>query len=136
MKCRKFLFFLLFLMSVATGCRHSEQIQSAAQVVMQVSVESTNEGRLFRRIYTAPEKMKIMLNYLRKLDPYTATDITPDTFRTDAYEITVLYSDGTSSVYRQIYNQYFQQDSGPWKRIDPAHGAALLSILSNMPSDH
>ena len=133
-RCR-ILFYLVMLSCILTGCRQKDAAHPASRVVTQVSVVSTNEGQQYHRIYTAPEKMKVMLNYLRKLDPYTATDIEPDTFRTDAYEITVSYSDGSNSIYRQIYNQYLQQGDGAWKRINPANGSALLPILSSMPSD-
>ena len=132
---RKFIFILLMVCCTLAGCRRKEIPGPISRIVTQVAVVSTNEGQLSEKIYTAPEKMKVMLNYLRRLDPYTATDIEPDTFRTDAYEITVSYSDGTNTVYRQIYNQYLQEGDGAWKRIDPAHGSALLPILSSMPGD-
>ncbi|MBO5953520.1 MAG: hypothetical protein J6Q53_05325 [Oscillospiraceae bacterium] len=132
---RKFIIFLTVVLCMLTGCRKKELSESVSRIVTQVSVISTNEGQLYEKIYTAPEKMKVMLNYLRLLDPYTTTDITPDTFRTDAYEITVSYSDGTNTIYRQIYNQYLQEGDGAWKRIDPVHGSALLPIVSSMPSD-
>ena len=132
---RKLILFLALLSCLLPGCHEKDLSESVSRIVTQVSVVSTNEGQLYEKIYTAPEKMKVMLNYLRLLDPYTATNIEPDTFRTDAYEITVSYSDGTNTIYRQIYNQYLQEDDGAWKRIDPVHGSALLPIVSSMPSD-
>ena len=125
-------FILLFLLS---SCRAGQSHTSMPRVVTQISVISTHEGAIQHHVYTTPAKMKILLNYLRRLDPYGDTDIEPDTFRTDAYEITLFYSDGQSSIYRQIYDQYLQENDGPWKRINPADGGYLLPILTNLPTD-
>lgn len=132
----KILFCFFILAFTVSGCRATSQTPPISRVVTQITVEATNSGQLSKKLYTAPDKMKVILNYLRKLDPYTEADIEPDTFRTDAYQITVSYSDGNNTVYRQIYNQYLQVGNGPWKRIDPIYGGALLPILSNMPGDN
>ena len=135
MKRQHLMVFPLILVCLLAGCRADQSDPSVPRVVTQISVISTHEGTIRHHVYTTPAKMKILLNYLRRLDPYGDTKIEPDTFRTDAYEITLFYSDGKSSVYRQIYDQYLQENNGPWKRINPADGGYLLPILSNVPTD-
>ena len=123
--------FILFICCLAGGCGR-RQPQKGVRVVTSVTVTSTHESQLRTQTFTDSEKMEIILNYLRKLDPYTRTHIAPDSFRSDAYEIIVSYSDGNHSVYRQIYDQYFQVPDGSWRKIDPGHGGQLLGILGDM----
>lgn len=123
--------FILFLCCVTGGCAR-QQPEKNVRVVTSITVTSTHRSQLRTQTFTDEEKMEIILNYLRKLDPYTRTDISPDSFRSDAYEIIVSYSDGNHSVYRQIYDQYFQIPDGTWRKIDPNRGGQLLGILGSM----
>ena len=96
------------------------------RVVTAISIEAGGE------IYTLtePEIMEEILFYLRQLDPYTAVDIDPETFRADMTELTVSYSDGAQTRYTQLYPEYLQTDGGAWKKIDPEDGAELWGILA------
>ena len=96
------------------------------RVVTAISIEAGGE------IYTLtePEIMEEILFYLRQLDPYTAVDIDPETFRADMTELTVSYSDGAQTRYTQLYTEYLQTDGGAWKKIDPEDGAELWGILA------
>lgn len=105
------------------------------RVVTQIDVTATHEGALLEYRYTENEKMEAILHYLRQLKPDHFTPIAADTFRTDAYEIRLTLSDGSNTVYRQIYNEYLQKDQGPWRSIDQTRGGTLLHLLSNMSSD-
>ena len=128
---RRFMIPLLFILCCLSGCGH-RQSEKPIRVVTEITVTSTHENQIRTQTFRDGNKMKIILNYLRKLDPYKKTDIAPDSFRSDAYEIIVSYSDGNYTVYRQIYNQYFQVPDGTWRRIDPEHGGQLLGILGSM----
>lgn len=105
------------------------------RVVTSVDVTATEQGTLHRFHYKDPEKVQAILGYLRRLNPDFSTPITPDTFRTDAYEIRLNLSDGTQTVYHQIYDEYLQKNGGPWKSIDRVQGGTLLQLLSELPSD-
>lgn len=122
---------ILLIFCCLSGCSR-QRTQETVRVVTEITVTSTHESQLRTQTFTDSKKMGIILNYLRKLDPYTRTDITPDSFRSDAYEIIVSYSDGNYAVYRQIYDQYFQVPDGTWRRIDPGQGGQLLGILGGM----
>ena len=124
-------FFLLFLLIAAcsglSGCNAPSQ-EPTVRVVTGISVEASGSQSI-RRTYTTDREMSNILNYLRLLDPYISVQLSPDTFRTDTYEIIVTYSDGNHTRYRQIYSDYFQQDNGSWKKIDPKIGGRLKELL-------
>jgi len=101
--------------------------------VTGIHIAATQDGSTIQKTLTDSAAMHRVLTYLRILDPYITAELEPDTFRTDRYEITVEYSDGNRTVYRQLYDEYLQIDDGDWKKIDPAHGGNLLSIVSELP---
>ena len=96
------------------------------RVVTSIRVEAYGETYTV----TDPQIMKDVMQYLRRLDPYTPADIDPETFRADVTELTVSYSDGAKTHYTQLYTEYLQTDGGTWKKIDPEDGARLWPILS------
>ena len=71
-----------------------------------------------------------VMQYLRRLDPYTAAEIDADTFRADTAHLTVEYSDGAQTQYTQLYTDYFKTEGGSWKKIDPEDGIQLWGILA------
>ena len=125
---RRFLGFLFLLLLFCGGCGKTEK-QNTVRVVTSIEITATRDGRLLRRSFTDSGDMHAILQYLRKLDPYTATELSPDSFRTDAYQIRVIFSDGTQAVYRQIYDRYFQVPDGSWRVIDPRLGDLLSDFF-------
>ena len=89
------------------------------RVVTQVQVSATHLGRTQVRAYAQPQDMEQVLTYLRLLDPYPQADIDPETFRSDTYEIVLYRSDGSTATYRQISQDFLQEENGPWYRIVP-----------------
>ena len=87
------------------------------RVVTQVRVAATTNGQTTERIYTDSKEMESVLCYLRLLQKGKKADIDPDSFRSDSYEITVSYSDGQHTVYRQLHNDFLQTDGGAWHRV-------------------
>lgn len=133
---RRFLIILVVFM-LFTGCTHYAPSgeNHPVRVVTSIDVSTTENGEILRYHYTATEKMETILKYLRKLNPDQFTPITPDTFRTDAYEIILNLSDGSQTVYHQIYDEYLKKNNGPWQRIDRGQGSALPQLLASLPSD-
>ena len=133
---RRVLIFIIITLFLC-GCTYYAPTgkNHAVRVVTQVDVLSTQGGQLQAYHYTDGEKVQAILSYLRKLSPDRQTPITPDTFRTDAYQIVLTLSDGSQSVYCQIYDEYLQKNSGPWRSIDRVQGAVLPHLLSKLPSD-
>ena len=87
------------------------------RVVTQVRVTAILGGQVYESIYTDSDKMESVLCYLRLLQKGKKTDIDPDSFRVDSYEITVHYSDGQHTVYRQLHRDFLQTDGGAWHRV-------------------
>ena len=88
------------------------------RVVTQVRVTATTNGQTTENIYTDSKEMESVLCYLRLLQKGKKADIDPDSFRADSYEITLCYSDGQSTLYRQLHNDFLQTDGGAWHRVE------------------
>lgn len=128
----------LFLMALfLNGCTYAAPpgMEHPSRVICRIDVIASQDGALYRHSYTDPEKMATVMNYLRRVGPDLSTAITPDTFRTDAYRITLSLSDGQQTVYHQIHDSYLQENGGVWHSIDPALGATLPELLWQLPSD-
>ena len=113
---RKMVVFLLsFLL---WGCAKSEVPQGPmCRVVNRVDVTATIDGQTYGETHTASKEMESVMCYLRLLQKGKKADIDPDSFRSDYYEITVSYSDGRHTVYRQLHNDFLQTDGGAWHRV-------------------
>lgn len=115
-----------------TGC--GVQRQPNYRVVTAISVTASHNQQITHYHYTRQEDMRAVLNYLRTLETFAPTLIAADTFRGDAFRITLHRSDGTQAVYYQIADGYLQKDGGPWLKTDSRHASALLRLLEALPS--
>ena len=112
---------LLLLSLLLSGCGKSEQPAGPmCRVVTQVKVSITADGQTQENTYTDYPAMEAVLCYLRLLEKGNRTNIEPESFRTDIYKITVFYSDGQHTTYRQLHNQLLQIDDGPWQTVKKA----------------
>lgn len=129
--------FVLLLLVLLTGCTYYAPPgeHHGSRVVTAVEVSASVDGLLLRRRYTGEEKMRTVLTYLRKLKPQLFANIDPETFRTNAFRITLTLSDGSRQVFHQLHDQYLQKNDGAWHSIDPAYGSALVRLLEELPSD-
>lgn len=125
------LFFLL-----VGCCRMIPESQNAPyRVVTQIHILYQN-GRLeAERSISKPDKLQSILDYLRQIDPYGTPFENPEEVSGSNFHITVLYSDGTSRLYRQRADRYMCIDDGPWKRIDPQKALELSRLMGAMASD-
>ena len=128
---RKMVVFLLsFLL---WGCAKSEVPQGPmCRVVNRVDVTATIDGQTYGETHTASKEMESVMCYLRLLQKGKKADIDPDSFRSDYYEITVSYSDGQHTVYRQLHRDFLQIDDGPWRTIDGAKIELLFPESSSI----
>ena len=111
----------LLLPFLLTGCSWQKMPAGPlCRVVTQVHINATVDGETGSITYTDPKGMESVLNYLRLLKKGNRTDIDPDSFRADSYEITLYYSDGQHTTYRQLHNDFLQTDGGAWKSIEGA----------------
>lgn len=126
----RLLAFALVLLLVLTGC--VPHYEPAYRVVTEVTVTASHNSQVRHYRYTDHPRMQAVLNYLRRLKTFAPNDIAPDTFRSDAFRITLHRSDGTQTVYHQIANGYLQKNGGRWLRIDPVHASSLLRLLGEL----
>lgn len=129
--------FIVLLALLLTGCTYYAPPgeSHASRVITAIEVTASESAQLRHYRYTTEEKMQAIMNYLRRVRPDLTTAISPDTFRTDAYRITLYLSDGTQTVYHQLYSDYLQKDGGLWRSIDAGQGAALSRLLHELPPD-
>ena len=130
-------FFILLVALVLGGCSYAAPPgeDHGPRVITAIEVTASVDGALSHYRYTREEKIRTVMTYLRKAKPARSVPITPDTFRTDAYRITLYLSDGTETVYHQLYSDYLQNNNGRWHRIDSGHGSALARLLQELPPD-
>lgn len=131
---KKLIFFIMFIYFsfIISGCSAEK---AAIRIVTGITVTESRDGRTVKHTYTQDRKTSHILNYLRILDPYISVALAEDTFRTDIYRIEVNYSDGNTTCYNQIHNDYFRTEQGVWKRIDPDIGGRLSVILEKLEDD-
>ena len=87
------------------------------------------------RHYNSPEKMEMVLLYIRLLQPLYKPEVDPETVPGDVYEITLHYSDGNSRTYRQKAHRFISSDRHPWQTVDPEHAAGLYKLMQHYSSD-
>ena len=117
---KKMVVFLL-LPLLLWGCSRSKTPAGPmCRVVNQAQVIATVDGQTYEFHHTDAKKMESVLCYLRLLQKGKKADIDPDSFRSDSYRITIYYSDGQSTTYRQLHTDFLQIDDGPWQRIEGA----------------
>ena len=117
---KKMVVFLL-LPLLFGGCSQSKApAEPMCRVVTQVGVAATINGEVYANTHTDSREMESVLCYLRLLQKGKKADIDPDSFRSDSYQITIYYSDGQSTTYRQLHTDFLQIDDGPWQTIDGA----------------
>ena len=134
---KRIFFAWVFLTSlVLPGCDGTQGEVTPVRVVTQIQVTATENGQIWQKTFSNPDKMGAVLHCLRTMEPGKVVPIAPDSFRTDAYEITVSYSDGNHTVYQQLYHQYLQRDSQGYREISERPAVRLVQLLRSMPGDH
>ncbi len=137
MKKRKFLFLLIVLCALS-GCNRQVaggDSPSLYTVTEQIDILCCRDGNTQHFSYRSPEKMEVILNYLRHLDYKGKAHTDPERIMGDRYEISVISIDGSSRIYRQRTDRYLSRDNGPWELIDPKIGNKLYPLLQATPSD-
>ena len=124
--------FLCMLMMCGCGKNHTNLV---CEVVTGVDIVTQRDGQLLRRHYTAQEKMRPVLLYLRMLNHSSLSEPIEDPEGDDVFLIAVQLSSGRRRYYRQAKHRYFSFDDGPWRSIDPGSAAGLYHIMQKFPSD-
>lgn len=121
----------VFLCLFLAGCHRTQEAQRV-RVVTEVTVSKDSQTVCS---YIAPEKMSVILNYLRLLRSKLPAPAEAELEEAPVYSIILHHSDGSETFYRQKGNRYMQTGSEGWKTIDPRYSWALETILKLMPPD-
>ena len=127
------IFFLLFGL---TACKNRGQAQSSGRVVTDITVTCQNGPIRINRHYTAAEKVRAILNYLRWIDPYGNPSEDPDALEGNLFQIIMRFSDGSEKIYLQKADRYMRIDGQNWQTIDPQKALTLSQIVGQMASDN
>lgn len=138
--CRRFRGIAAILLSAALclgGCGRQGIPEEApvCRVVTGISVTYENGPITARRHYTASDKMRAVLNYLRWVDPYGAPEEDPEAAGGSSFLIVLTYSDGCKKRYWQKADRFLLEEGRDWRKIDPTRAMTLGQILGQMESD-
>ncbi len=89
------------------------------RVVTKIDVTVIHDAQVSTASYTDNTQMKSILTYLRMTEPKGAMFFDPDSFRSDSFIFTIYFSDGSQTVYRQIYHDFLQKNHGRWQKLSP-----------------
>ncbi len=117
------------------GCHRVTAEPATARVVTDISVTVQNGPLTARRHYTASEKVRTILHYLRWIDPYGQPEVDPEAVEGNSIRIELHYSDGNKKTYLQRADRYLLEEGKPWQNIDPEAALDLSRILGQMESD-
>jgi len=121
--------FLLVLLTSFLSPNHiTAPAADTNRVVTQIEVTVIRNGETSTAAYTDSEQMEAILTYLRMTEPTFTAELAPDSFRADSYTFTLFFSDGSHTVYRQIYHDYLQKNDEHWRRISPKAGLLFPSL--------
>lgn len=129
---RKILLICLVFLTLTACTRRSE---TPLRVVTRVDVVCDRGYQVWRRQYKSPEKMEMVLDYLRLQDSLGTVQTDPERLQGDTMQIEVWLSDGTSRIYYQKSQQYLSKQLHAWVAIDSQRAAQFSELLRRTPAD-
>ena len=133
MKCLKCCLFMVLLGVILTGCR--EKAAVPLRVVTHVDVAYDRGYQILRRQYTKPEKVSMVLNYLRLQKDMGDPNVDPEMVLGDRMQIDVVMSDGTHRYYYQQSGHFLCEKNEKWHMIDPKLSENFDFYLQMIPTD-
>lgn len=129
----KILCLLLFCFTLC-GCQSNGP--QVPRLVTQIQIVGVHQNIPVEVIYTNPQKMETILYYLRSLEDLGRADTDPERIMGDRFKITVSFTDGSKSVYRQQADRFLSRDGRPWQAVDPQKARMLYPLMAALPADH
>ena len=128
---RFFLFFYLCVLGFLVGAQ-VPTLPKVRPMVREVDVYCRLDGESSHMHLTDTAKMESVLGCLRASQSHIPAREQPPTAKGDSCLIRVQMTDGSCHLYRQLSTEYFAEDSGIWKEIDPKQGNRLLALLRTL----
>lgn len=132
MKQRKRLVLALALALALAGCHRAQE--GATTVVVQIDVRCADEAASFEKTYTSPVKMSQTLDGLRQIGQKVALREEPPA-QTPEYEVFLIHSDGSRTLWQLRGDRYVRQAPGPWQQASPDGIAALDWLFQTTTAD-
>ena len=117
------------------GCRHYSNPSMERSLVTKIIITGETEDGSFRLYYDSPEKMRLVLLYIRSVGRGFQAQEDPTALEGSSICITTVSADDTQKVYRQKDDRFFQIGTGAWQELDPEKGRTLWELLRQLPSD-
>ena len=105
------------------------------RVVSRIDVTCDRGYQILRRQYTEPEKITMVLNYLRLQKDLGKPNVDPEMILGDRMRIDVILSDGTHRFYYQQSGQFLSEKKDDWHKIDPKLASGFELRLQMIPTD-
>lgn len=115
------------------GCRKEEIVPH--RVVTRIDVTCQAFDTYIHRSYTDSEKMQMILFHIRSIGQKHTPDVDPEALDSPTICITLRFSDGSTKIYRQKDNRFWQEDTQPWKKIGPENASGLWQTILTTPGD-
>ena len=130
-----FILFSLFLL-FPTGCAEKQPSYAVpSRIVTAIDIHCQKpSGNVFRH-YEDPDKVAVILHYIRQLSPNGPTPVSPEAMQGPLYEIVVHLQDGGVRIHRQRSDSFAALHRRYWGRIDRSLGMCLPGIMALLPSD-
>ena len=123
----------IFLCLLLAGCRL--QTFQPVRVVTRVDVSCDRGYQVMRRQYTNPEKISMVLNYLRLQKDLGPPDTNPESAPGERMQIDVVMSDGTHRFYYQHAGEFLSEKNQIWHEIDSELASGFQLRLQMIPTD-
>ena len=133
MKPTKWYLAAAIVMGLLTGC--AQRTAAPLRVVSRVDVICDRGYQILRRQYTEPEKISMVLNYLRLQKDLGKPNVDPEMILGDTMQIDVTMSDGTHRLYYQQAGRFLSEKKENWHEIDPKLASGFELRLQMIPTD-
>lgn len=127
--------FLAIICMLFVGCHREKDSNVQNNVVTRIDITCESGEEILQRSYTSPDKMRLVLLYIRSVSSPFASLPEPEDPGLRKISITTVSANNTTKVYRQHGERYFQEGSGGWQKIDPEKGGILWELIQSIPGD-
>lgn len=130
---RKILLFLAILTMLLTcSCDSATKTEG----VIRVTISTLPEIDDYERVYTSSEKIRIVTDYIDKLDLASDFEENPDEYMGMTYVITYTFADGSERTMFHFGNLFFKTEDEEWQRMtDYNQSQELENIIKEQESD-
>lgn len=125
----------ILVCTILVGCHRKQDTSVQSSVVTRIDITCQQGDEVTQRSYTSPEKMRLVLLYIRSVSSPFASLPEPEDPNVKKIKITTTSVNNITKVYHQHGEQYFQEGNGGWQKINPEKGGILWELIMAIPGD-